>query len=110
MGEYTRKQFKKKFPDLAKEMGGNGTVKIQSVRSDAEEAEKATYTVEGYEPTAVDYIRRCNSKDEAREIIDFLEKQGTIVAKYAKKLKNQLNKQGLHSFGQHRGPGCYEHD
>ena len=110
MGEYTRKEFKKKYPGLAKEMGGTGTVRIQSVRSDAKEAEKATYATQGYEPTAVDYIRRCTSKEEALEIIDFLEKQGTIVAKYAKKLKSQLNKQGLRSFGQHRGPGCYEHD
>ena len=95
MGKYTRKEFKKKFPSLAKEMGGSGTVKIQSVRSDEKEAEKTTYTAQGYEPTAVDYIRRCNSKDEAREIIDFLEAQGTIDAEYAKKLKNQLKKQGL---------------
>ena len=110
MGKYTRKEFKKKFPGLAKEMGGPGTVKIKSARSDAKEAEKATYTAQGYEPTAVDYIRRCNSEDEAIEIIDYLEKQGTVVAEYAKKLKNQLKKQGLRSFGQHKEPGCYEHD
>ncbi len=110
MPTYTKKQFKKKYPNLAEEMGGEGTIKINAVRSDKKEAEKATYTMEGYEPSAVDYLRRCNTNEEAIEIIEFLKKQGTIDSDYAKKLKKQLEKSGLESFGKHKDPGCYEHD
>ncbi len=108
MARKLSKELRKKYPKLAKELGGEGTVKVQAVRSNADVAEKTAYNVEGYEPTAVDFIRRCENEAQAREIIDFLEGKGKIEPDYAKQLRSQLTKHGLKSFGKRKEPGCYE--
>ncbi|HDI12480.1 MAG TPA: DUF2095 domain-containing protein, partial [Hadesarchaea archaeon] len=48
MVRYDKGEFRKKYPNLAKEMSGRGTIRIQAVRSDVDEAEKAAYGIEGY--------------------------------------------------------------
>jgi len=108
MGEYTQDEFRKKFPKIAQEMGGAGTVRIRSVRTSAKEAEKVAHSFQGYEPTVVDFIRRCESDKQALEIIDFLEKKGEIEPEYANRLRTQLVRRGLSSFGPKKNPGCYE--
>jgi len=108
MGEYTQDEFRKKFPKIAQEMGGAGTVRIGAVRTSVKEAEKVAHSVQGYEPTVVDFIRRCESDEQALEIIDFLEKRGEIEPDYANRLRTQLVRQGLSSFGPKKNPGCYE--
>jgi hypothetical protein len=108
MGEYTKDEFHKKFPKIAKEMGGHGTVRIGGVRTSPKEAEKVAHSVHGYEPSAVDYIRRCKTDEEAIEIINFLEKKGDIEPEYANRLRTQLTREGLRSFGTRKNPGCYE--
>ena len=108
MGEYTKDEFRKKFPKIAQEMGGTGTVRIGAVRTSSKEAEKVAHSVHGYEPSAVDYIRRCDSDEQALDIINFLEKKGDIEPEYANRLRTQLARQGLRSFGAKKNPGCYE--
>lgn len=108
MGEYTRDEFRRKFPNIAKEMGGAGTIQISAVRTSVKEAEKVAHSLQGYEPTAVDFIRRCESDEQALEIIDFLERKGEIEPDYASRLRTQLVEQGLRSFGPKKNPGCYE--
>lgn len=108
MSKYKSKEFRRKYPNLIEEWGGNGMIKIQAVRSDVKEAEKAAYNLQGYEPTAVDFIRRCKNNAQAREIIDFLESKGKIESSYAKRLRSQLAKHGLKSFGKRKEPGCYD--
>lgn len=100
-------EFKKKYPNLAEEWGGDGTVRINAVRTSVKEAEKAAHSVQGYEPTAIDFIRRCENDDQALEIIAFLEEQGEITSDYARRLRVQLVERGLRSFGRPRKPGCY---
>ncbi len=100
-------EFKKEYPNLAEEWGGDGTVRINAVRTSVKEAEKATHSVQGYEPTAIDFIRRCENNDQALEIIAFLEEQGEITSDYARRLRVQLVERGLRSFGRTRKPGCY---
>jgi len=107
MGELTRKGFRKRYPNLAEELGGVGTVEIQAVRTSAKEAEKASHSLHGYEPTAVDFIRRCENDAQALEIINFLEKNGKIEPDYARHLRAQLAERGLQSFGKRRKSGCY---
>jgi len=99
--------FKKKYPHLAEELGRAETAKISGVRSSVEEAEKATRLPKGYEPTAVDFIRRCDTEEQAIEIIKFLEAKGDINSGYAKQLRAQLVEKGLSSFGKKKSPGCY---
>lgn len=107
MSEQTRKGFRRKYPNLAGELGGTGTVKIQAVRTSVKEAEKASHSLHGYEPTAIDFIRRCENNAQALEIINFLEKNGKIEPSYARHLRAQLAEQGLQSFGKRRKSGCY---
>jgi len=93
--------IKKKFPHIAAELG-EPSISFSSVRSDPEEAEKASF-----EPTAVDFIRRCDTEEQALEIIDFLESRKEISRDYADKLRKQLKEKGLRSFGSKKEPGYY---
>ncbi|MEW6222077.1 MAG: DUF2095 family protein [Candidatus Hadarchaeota archaeon] len=114
MAKKANEDFKKKYPNLANELECVKTVNIHSVRSSVEEAEKAANHVmadhfyEGYEPTAIDFIRRCKTKEQALEIISFLELKAEIKPEYAKQLRAQLTERGLDSFGKRKAPGCYE--
>ncbi len=113
------------FPHLLKELeGSENKVAIDSIRKNPEEAElelnpeeaelelkpEATQTkglnsdfdsdkFRHYNPTVVDFIRRCDTNAQAEEIIDFLKKKGELTEEYACELKNQLKKDGLRSFG-----------
>lgn len=108
MSRRTREVLKKKYPSLAEEWGGAGTVGIQSVRTSIKEAEKVAHSLHGYQPTVIDFIRRCENEAQALEIINFLETKGEIESGYAKRLRIQLTERGLRSFGKRREPGCYE--
>ena len=104
--EFTPEQFKKLFPHLAREMGREGTVRISGSRTDEGEAEKAAMG-EGFFPSAVDFLRRCDTEREAEEIIDYLEKRGEITHEYAEALRKQLKEKGVRSFGSKKEPGYY---
>lgn len=108
MGKRMKDEFRKKYPNLVREMGSTGTVRIGAVRTNIKEAEKVAHSVQGYEPTAIDFIRRCESDKQALEVIDFLEKKGELKPGYAKRLRNQLVRRGLRSFGPKKNPGYYE--
>jgi hypothetical protein len=107
MSEYTLEEFRRKFPHLARELGGAGTLQIDAVRTSLKEAEKAAHSIQGYEPTAVDFIRRCDTDNQALEIINFLEARGAIDPDYAKRLRSQLVRCGVRSFGPKKNPGYY---
>jgi len=96
-----KEQFKKMFPHLAKEMEGeDNKISITSFRSDNEAGEKvASVRFEGYEPDVIDFLRRCDNGQQAEEIIDYLERRGEISPKYADRLRKQLKKKGVRSFG-----------
>ncbi|MEM2890831.1 MAG: DUF2095 family protein [Candidatus Hadarchaeum sp.] len=109
MGEYSEEEFRKKYPNLAREMGGRGSIRINAVRSTVDEGERAAGLGQGYMPTAVDFIRRCSTEEQALEIINYLEVRKEINEDYARRLRRQLVEQGLDSFGSHKEPGYYEH-
>jgi len=106
--EIDKERFKKLFPNLAKEMEEGG-VTIRGVRSDAEVGEKAFSEIgwSGYMPDVIDFIRRCDTDDQAREIIDYRERRGEITHEYAEKLRRQLNEKGVRSFGPKKEDGYY---
>ncbi|MFN4132984.1 MAG: DUF2095 family protein [Candidatus Hadarchaeales archaeon] len=99
-------EFKKKFPNLYRELHEGLRVRIHAVRSSEEEAEKIA--ISNYEPTVIDFIRRCDTEEQALEIINFMEKRNEITSEYAKRLREQLVREGVRSFGKKREPGCYE--
>ncbi|MFQ6129958.1 MAG: DUF2095 family protein [Candidatus Hadarchaeaceae archaeon] len=108
MSERVRKELRRNYPNLAEEWGGVGTIRIDAVRTSLKEAEKVAHSVQGYEPTVIDFIRRCENDDQALGVINFLEKQGEIESSYARRLRIQLAERGLRSFGKQRKPGCYD--
>ncbi len=59
-------------------------------------------------PDAISFIRRCSKVDEAKQIIDYLEKRGELTPALADKYRNQLSDSGLESFGPKKEPGYYE--
>jgi len=99
--EIDKKQFKELFPRLAEELEDKERkIGISSVRSDlktGEEASSRKFT--GYTPDVIDFLRRCDDEDQAKEIIDFLERRGEIDKGYAWRLRRQLKGKGVRSFG-----------
>lgn len=97
-----KESLKKMFPNLAKELQTNGKkVQVNSVRTNQEDGEKAatSQSFDHYMPDVIDFVRRCDSKEQAEEIIDYMEKMGEIDGKYAQKLRRQLREKGVRSFG-----------
>jgi hypothetical protein len=107
--EVDKETFKKLFPNLAREMElGKSKVTINSVRTDLKVGEKAvSKKFEHYMPDVVDFIRRCDTEEQAKEIIDYMEKRGEITPEYAKKLRKQLKDKGVRSFGPKKEQGYY---
>jgi len=91
-------EFKKKYPYLANEMKEKKMhVKIDAVRP--EPTDDSIETLSGYVPNAIDFLRRCNTNEDAKEIINFLETRSEISPEYANKLRLQLQQKGVRSFG-----------
>jgi len=100
-------EARKKFPHLTKEIEEQKTrVRIDSVRSDPTLRDEKSLS--GYLPDAVDYIRRCETVEEAMGIIDFLENHKQIPFEQAVRLRAQLRALGVRSFGAKKEPGYYE--
>ncbi|MBN2336756.1 DUF2095 family protein [Candidatus Bathyarchaeota archaeon] len=100
-----RDELKKRFPRLAKEMEeGKGKADLEF----EVEPPKPKRKFAGYDPNAVDFIRRCNSDEEAHEIIEYLRGREEITVDEAERLCRQLEEEGLRSFGPKKGPGYYE--
>ena len=94
--EVDKKKFKAMFPNLADEMRKKEEgIVINSVRSDpktGERAAKSDRDLSNYDPDVIDFIRRCDTRQQAEEIIDYLQKRGEITPNYALKLRQQLKK------------------
>ncbi len=99
--EIDKKSFKKMFPKLSDELElKENKVSIDSVRQDSE-VSRATSADEfsHFDPTVIDFIRRCETEKEAEDIISYLENRDELTKEYAKQLMLQLKKEGVRSFG-----------
>jgi hypothetical protein len=107
--EIDKKSFKKMFPNLSDELEGeDGKVEIGAVRTDGNEAEKAAAEkLRNYDPTVVDFIRRCDTEEQAEAIIEYLEKKGELTKEYAAELREQLKREGVRSFGSKKEENYY---
>ncbi len=61
----------------------------------------------GFDPQAIDFIRRAKTIEEALEVLNFLEKRNELSSDDCQKLKQQLEDLGLESFGEHKEDGYY---
>lgn len=108
--ELDKGALKKVFPGLAKELGSEeNKVSVNSVRTDDETGEK--HVTRGkfvdYVPDVVDFIRRCDTTEQAEEIIDYMQKRGEVNEQYAHRLRKQLHEKGVRSFGAKKEEGYY---
>lgn len=104
--DLTFDEFRKKFPNLTKELEKNSMrLRINSVRSEVKDITQGTLT--GYSPHVIDFLRRCDNIEEAMKIISFLEDRKEISHEYAKKIRFQLREKGLRSFGSKKECGYY---
>jgi hypothetical protein len=114
-----KKSIKKIFPHLYEELEkGEVKVAIDAVRKNPIEAEAAAVGEEchcteeeftpctetpdklrHFNPSAVDFIRRCDTELQAEEIIAYLLKKGEITRENAEQMRCQLKRDGLRSFG-----------
>jgi hypothetical protein len=114
--EDDKKAIKKMFPNLIKELEeGESKVPIDAVRADADQAENCADDAEEtmlteaeaalpdkfrhYNPTALDFIRRCDTAAQAEEIIAYLQKRGELTCQDATEIRAQLKREGVRSFG-----------
>jgi hypothetical protein len=107
--EIDKKSFKKMFPKLTEELQGEDSkVSIDAVRTDADTGEKSVADrFCNYDPTVVDFIRRCDTEEQAEAIIAYLEKRGELTEEYAARLRKQLKKEGVRSFGSKKEENYY---
>lgn len=106
----SKKKLKKLFPHLMGEIEAKkSAVRIRSVRTSVKGGEKAIsgHKLQGYVPDVIDFIRRCDTDEQALEIISYLESRKEITPAYAEKLREQLKKKGLRSFGTKKEHGYY---
>ncbi|NJE85728.1 DUF2095 domain-containing protein [Thermococcus sp. CX2] len=108
--EYDKEEFKETFPNLYEELEGGG-VPIDAYRTDEREAiveEDELMDFTGYNPTIIDFLRRCETDEEALEIINWMEERGEITHEMAKELRITLVEKGVRAFGPKKEWGWYE--
>jgi hypothetical protein len=113
----SKKSLKEMFPNLMKELEGEeNKVKIDSVQDDAESPEEETLSdnetvlpdkFQHYNPDVIDFLRRCDTEAQAEEIITYLQKRGELTKDHACKLRTQLKKEGVRSFGAKKEENYY---
>ena len=114
-----KKSIKKIFPHLYDELeSGEVKVPINAVRKSPLEAEEEAVgevcdcteeestacteipdKLRHFNPSAVDFIRRCDTQVQAEEIIAYLQKKGEITKENAEQMRCQLKRDGVRSFG-----------
>ena len=107
--EFDKETFKRMFPSLAKELESDeNKIAIDSVRTDAQSGERAaSKRFAHYLPDVIDFIRRCDTEEQAEEIIAYMEKRGELEKQYAERLRKQLKNKGVRSFGPKKGENYY---
>jgi hypothetical protein len=108
--ELGKDSFKKMFPNLAKELQSEeNKISVNSVRTDPHTGEKAVASERfvHYMPDVIDFIRRCDTREQAEEIIAYMEKRGEIDRQYAARVREQLEQKGVRSFGPKKEEGYY---
>ena len=84
----------------------------EDIEKDTEVSEKIVSVADpfkfaGYDPNVIDFIRRCDTIDQAVEILDYLENIGDISTNDGDKLRERLKTEGLRSFGPKKEKGFY---
>lgn len=100
MSRVSENELRKNFPQLFKELESGKSIEDKLIKMKVDKGR-------GYEPSALDFLKRCNDDKEAFEVIDYLERRGEITKAYATTLKRQVKEKGVKFFGEKRRPGHY---
>lgn len=99
MRDYDIEEFRRKYPNLARELEGG--IGVRSVAELAEGVEPP------FMPTAVDYLRRCRSLEEAFDVLEYLARTGQLSEEDKALLRGELMRGGLESLGPRKEFGYY---
>ena len=107
-----RERFRKLFPSLAKEMECESSkVQVDNLEDMSKQTTMNTSRKwAGYNPNVIDFIRRCETLEQAEEVIRYMEERGEIDPCQADELRQQLREKGLSSFGFRKAEGFYHRD
>lgn len=104
MIKFDKERFRKLFPHLARELeDGVMTFPIGGIRW----SQQSENFDELRNPDIISFLRRCQTIEEAEEVINYMERKGEISKDYAEQLRKQLRERGLRSFGEYKSPGYY---
>jgi hypothetical protein len=119
---YDQEELKTFLPHLLEEIKGREeSVKIDGVDYEVEQSEAESQKESGRKPSnleelrnpkAIDFIRRCSTRKEAREILDYLLKREEISEEKASSIKKKLKKENgleelIEKSGGFKKPGYY---
>ena len=124
-----KKSLKKMFPHLYRELeeDSENKISIDAIRDSSETAEKATEIedvceeeflkstktidkLRNFNPSAIDFIRRCDTDEQAQEIISYLQKRGELTQEQAHELECTLKQKGVRVFGAKKEKNYYFHE
>lgn len=106
--EIDKEKFKKKYPHIAEEIQTNcNKLKIESRKNFKSRKEEQKIRLRGYDPTVIDFIRRCDNFEEAELIIAYLEKKGELSKKNGELIRKQIKEKGIRSFGYKKEENFY---
>ena len=118
---YDKEELEEYVPHLINELSEKThTLKIDSVNLEVEDIKEEEDQImkdlipkELVNPGVIDFIRRCKTKDEAIEILDFCSKRGEIGRDEYEKYKSIIMQKGgldkiIEENGGRKDPGYYE--
>ncbi|PUA31386.1 MAG: hypothetical protein B9J98_06400 [Candidatus Terraquivivens tikiterensis] len=108
MIDFEIEEFRRRFPNLYREIVQKKmSIRIDAQRDSEERAEEAMNVLRGGLPGPVDYIRRCDTDEEAIKLVDYLESRGEVTKEEADRLRKQIAEMGVRSFGPKKELGYY---
>jgi hypothetical protein len=124
-----KRSLKKMFPHLYRELeeDSENKISIDAIHDSPETAENAAEIedvceeeflkptkpvdkLRHFNPSAIDFIRRCDTNEQAQEIITYLRKRGEITQEQAQELEHTLKQKGVRGFGTKKEEHYYFHE
>ena len=125
-----KRSLKKIFPNLYRELAeerSENKVPIGAIYDDTEAVEKipdivdvsedeflkpikAVDKLQHFTPSVIDFIRRCDTTEQAQEIISYLQKKGELTQEQTKELERKLKREGIRGFGPKKEENYYFHE
>ena len=103
-----KEKFRELFPHLADELeNGKSVADLEDDSIRRKRSLNANRRWERYDPDIIDFIRRCETPEQAAKIIDYMSDEGKVSPETAEKLRRQLEEGGVRSFGKLKEKGYY---